>query len=125
MPFQLSSLSSLQGHAGTPHASQDQDCGGEVAAGGEQKPRKKARIKWITYARGTGFKAARVHLETLARRECDGMPLGPRGDTTSTHTMIQYTSVQLPQETVVLRMERQDMHRTQNNFWSATRITFG
>jgi hypothetical protein len=33
----LSSLSSLQGHDGTPHASQDQDCGGKVAAGGEDR----------------------------------------------------------------------------------------
>ncbi len=63
----MSSLSSLQGHAGTPHASQDrvQDCGGEVAPGRTQAPQEDSHT-WITYVRGTGFKAARAHLETLA-----------------------------------------------------------
>jgi len=92
MPLQGSPLSSVQGQAGTPHPSQEHDGGGEQgAAGGEKQPRKKARIKWITFATGTGFKAARSLLEDLARRECDGLRLGPRGDTTSTHQEIQYT----------------------------------
>ncbi len=78
--------------AGTPRGSQEHDGSGEQgAAGGEHKPRKKARIKWITFARGTGFKTARGHLEDLVRRECDGVQLGPRGDTTSTLREIQYT----------------------------------
>jgi hypothetical protein len=68
MPLQGSPLSSVQGQAGTPHPSQDHDGGGEQgAAGGEKQPRKKARIKWITFVTVTVFTTARAFLEDLAR----------------------------------------------------------
>jgi hypothetical protein len=127
--MEFPSPSSVRCHTGcTPAASQDGGDGGrEVDEAGavaedHRKRRKKTHIKWKVYAQGKGWAQVLLFLRTIARTECDSCELGPWTPQEQQDYHRVHISVPLPRQTMVLRLARESMYRTQICFWGEVGI---